>query len=89
MALLNPWVRSEATLAKAHVKHYYVQRLLSKEFWAKLVSGGLAPIEALRTFARQPRARVLCVRKARSNRAGNPSRTGWPPRCASFPGRCS
>jgi hypothetical protein len=44
-------VRSEATLAKAHVKHYYAQRLFSKEFWAKLFSGGVAPVEALRTFA--------------------------------------
>src|SRR6185436_4940612 len=52
MALLNPWVRSEATLAKAHVKHYYAQRLLAKEFWAKLFSGGVAPVEALRAFAR-------------------------------------
>ena len=52
MALLNPWVRSEATLAKTHVKHYYAQRLFSREFWAKLLSGGVAPVEALRTFAR-------------------------------------
>jgi exosortase A-associated hydrolase 1 len=52
MALLNPWVRSEATLARAHVKHYYLQRLFSKEFWAKLFSGGVAPVDALCTFAR-------------------------------------
>jgi len=52
MTLLNPWVRSEATLAKAHLKHYYAQRLVSKEFWAKLFSGGLAPTEALAAFAR-------------------------------------
>ncbi len=52
IALLNPWVRSEATLAKAHVKHYYAQRVLSKEFWAKLLSGGIAPVEAVRAFLR-------------------------------------
>ena len=52
MALLNPWVRSETTLAKAQVKHYYAQRLLSQEFWAKLFSGGVAPVEALRGFGR-------------------------------------
>jgi len=55
LALLNPWVRSETTLAKAHIKHYYAQRLVSKEFWAKLFSGGFAPGEALAAFARNLR----------------------------------
>jgi exosortase A-associated hydrolase 1 len=52
MALLNPWVRSEATLAKAHIKHYYAQRLVSKEFWSKLFAGRFAPATALAAFAR-------------------------------------
>lgn len=39
LCLLNPWVRSEATLARTHVKHYYAQRLVDREFWRKLVSG--------------------------------------------------
>lgn len=39
MVLLNPWVRSEASLAKTRIKHYYVQRLFQVEFWKKLVSG--------------------------------------------------
>ena len=37
--LLNPWVRSPAGLAKAHVKHYYGRRLLQAEFWSKLMQG--------------------------------------------------
>ncbi len=41
LCLLNPWVRSEASLAKTQVKHYYGQRLLQKEFWLKLLSGRL------------------------------------------------
>lgn len=41
LALLNPWVRSEASLAKARVKHYYRQRLLSADFWQKLLRGGV------------------------------------------------
>ena len=41
LTLLNPWVRSEATLARAHIKHYYVQRLLQAEFWRKLLGGQL------------------------------------------------
>ena len=41
LCLLNPWVRSEATLALTHVKHYYAQRLLQKAFWLKLLSGAV------------------------------------------------
>ena len=47
LALLNPWVRSEASLAKARVKHYYRQRLLEPAFWRKLLGGGVGR-EALR-----------------------------------------
>jgi uncharacterized protein len=42
LCLLNPWVRSEASLARTHVKHYYTQRLRQREFWVKLVSGKVA-----------------------------------------------
>lgn len=50
LCLLNPWVRSEASLAKTQVKHYYTQRLRQKEFWIKLFSGKVA-LSALRGFA--------------------------------------
>ena len=39
LCLANPWVRSEAGLARTHVKHYYAQRLLQPAFWKKLISG--------------------------------------------------
>ena len=42
LALLNPWVRSAASLARTHVKHYYLQRLRQGEFWRKLLKGGVA-----------------------------------------------
>lgn len=42
LCLLNPWVRSEASLARTQVKHYYRQRLLQRDFWAKLFSGQVA-----------------------------------------------
>ncbi len=41
MVLLNPWVRSDAGLARARVKHYYRQRLLEPAFWRKLLAGGV------------------------------------------------
>jgi exosortase A-associated hydrolase 1 len=53
LCLLNPWVRSEASLAKTQVKHYYGQRLLQKEFWAKLLSGRLDVARALAELLRK------------------------------------
>lgn len=42
LCLINPWVRSEQSFAKAQVKHYYVSRLKQAEFWKKLLSGKVA-----------------------------------------------
>lgn len=47
LVLLNPWMRSEATLARTHIKHYYAKRLLQGEFWRKLLSGRLGVGRAL------------------------------------------
>jgi uncharacterized protein len=41
LCLVNPWVRSEASLAHTHIKHYYLQRLLQPDFWRKLLQGGI------------------------------------------------
>lgn len=41
LVLVNPWVRSTASLAKANLKHYYRQRLLEADFWRKLLNGGV------------------------------------------------
>ena len=48
LALLNPWVRSETTLARTHIKHHYGQRLFSRDFWTKLATGQLALSKAVR-----------------------------------------
>ena len=64
LCLLNPWVRSEASLARAHVKHYYRDRLRQKEFWLKLLRGGVATA-ALKGLWRNMRLM-----------AGTPSATG-------------
>jgi uncharacterized protein len=39
LVLANPWVRSEATLAQTHLKHYYPRRVLQVDFWLKVLSG--------------------------------------------------
>ena len=57
LCLLNPWVRSEASLARTQVKHYYTQRLMQKEFWLKLLAGKVA-LGALSGFAQKIRLSV-------------------------------
>ena len=54
LCLLNPWVRSQASLARTQVKHYYTQRLMQKEFWLKLLSGKVA-LSALSGFVQKIR----------------------------------
>jgi exosortase A-associated hydrolase 1/exosortase A-associated hydrolase 2 len=39
MVLLNPWVRSEQGAARAYLKYYYLERLLSSGFWLKIWQG--------------------------------------------------
>ena len=39
LVLLNPWVRTEQGLARVHLRHYYVQRLLQASLWQKVVRG--------------------------------------------------
>lgn len=54
LCLLNPWVRSTASLARTQVKHYYTQRLMQREFWTKLFRGEVA-FKALRGLLRNIR----------------------------------
>ena len=49
LCLANPWVRSAATLARTHLKHYYLRRMLERDFWVKLQQGkvGMTALAAL------------------------------------------
>ncbi|TAK65177.1 hydrolase 1, exosortase A system-associated [Methylobacter sp.] len=38
LVLLNPWVFTEQGAAKTYLKHYYLQRLFSKDLWRKVFS---------------------------------------------------
>lgn len=38
---LNPWARAPEVEASTRLRHYYVRRLLSLDFWRKLVTGGV------------------------------------------------
>ena len=50
VALVNPWARTETTQAVTRVKHYYLERLRSREFWRNLLRGRIGPAN-LREFA--------------------------------------
>jgi len=39
LILLNPWVRTGAGVARAHLRHYYLRRLLQGSLWQKVVRG--------------------------------------------------
>ncbi len=39
LVLLNPWVRSEAGIARSYLKHYYLKRLVSPDLWGKVLRG--------------------------------------------------
>jgi len=83
VALLNPWVRSAATEARAYLRHYYVSRILSREFWSKLIGGGLDVTGSLRSLAGFARAATRAPRPAggaapeAGSHAGAPVETEW------------
>ena len=65
LCVYNPWVRSEASLARTHVKHYYAQRLGHLSFWVKLLTGRIA-VSAVRELA--GKLSLLKAERGQSNR---------------------
>jgi hypothetical protein len=57
LALVNPWVRSEASLSDAMVRSYYAKRLFQREFWARLLSGKISLANLVREPVRHLAAR--------------------------------
>ena len=58
LCLLNPWVRNDTSLARAHVKHYYGRRLLQREFWFKLLRGRVDAAGSVRELLNKIRLSV-------------------------------
>lgn len=56
-------------MARTQVKHYYIQRLMQREFWAKLLSGKVA-LGALKGLARN--LRLLRAKTSSSNTQNQP-----------------
>jgi exosortase A-associated hydrolase 1 len=52
IVLLNPWVRSEQSLARSYLAHYYTSQIVSREFWRRLFTGRLGLLAACGDFFR-------------------------------------
>lgn len=78
LVLLNPWARSEATLAKTHLKHYYAERLLQPDLWRKVtrgefelrrsLSGLVSSLRAVQSRCEQQASETFQARMARGMR---------------------
>lgn len=66
LILANPWVRSEAGLARAHVKQYYGRRLLHGTFWRKLFRGQLQVTSSIGGFLRDVRSSLRGPQRSNS-----------------------
>lgn len=70
LALLNPWVRTQEGLARAHLRHYYLRRLFQASLWGKMARGEFKVREAAGAFGRL----VINALRPRSPGAGTPAR---------------
>lgn len=60
LVLLNPWVRTEETMAKAYLRHYYIRRIFEISFWKKLLSLNFDIARSLQSF-------MALIRKSKSS----------------------
>jgi len=51
MVLVNPWIHSEMSLARTHLKHYYYQRIFDRRFWASVIDGRRTLVADLKSLA--------------------------------------
>ncbi|HEX9172934.1 MAG TPA: hydrolase 1, exosortase A system-associated [Telluria sp.] len=50
LVLVNPWARTETSIAKTTLKHYYRARLLEADLWKKILRGQFDLAGAARSF---------------------------------------
>ena len=75
IVLLNPWVRTEAGLAQTYLRHYYLGRLLDRNFWLKVLRGEFDFKTALGSFVETVAAGLGRPKP----RAGGAGKGGDPP----------
>ncbi len=52
LVLLNPWVRSQQTIAQAYLRSYYLRRIFDPRAWRDLLFGGKSLRAVVGSFAR-------------------------------------
>lgn len=52
LVLLNPWVRSQQTVAQAYLRGYYSRRIFDRQAWRELLSGSKSPVAVFGAFTR-------------------------------------
>lgn len=67
LVLLNPWVKTEAGIARTFLRHYYLRRLLDASFWRKLLAGGVSIGKSAGDLA----GAALLAQRSRSEGGGN------------------
>jgi exosortase A-associated hydrolase 1 len=71
IVMLNPWVRTAQGQAKAIVKHYYLNRLMQRSFWAKLFGLKFDVTASLRSAFQ-----MVSQARAQAERSGAPPGAG-------------
>ena len=84
LVLLNPWTRTDSSLARTYLRHYYVKRFFEPAFWRKLASGKLNPARSLASLTENLRTAAASrgeQRHAKARKAaGVPSNLPLPER---------
>jgi exosortase A-associated hydrolase 1 len=76
VALANPWVRSEAGIARAYLQHYYLERLVSADWWRGLFTGRVRVGASLADLLRK--IRTAFARGAAPRDTGTGARSAEP-----------
>ena len=74
LALANPWVRTEASVAKTYLKHYYLQRLTDPAFWKKFFTGGVSVFSSLGGFLTSAKTVATVSRSEPADTLGFPEK---------------
>ncbi|HFD12756.1 MAG TPA: hydrolase 1, exosortase A system-associated [Crenotrichaceae bacterium] len=67
LVLLNPWVYTFQGAAKTYLKHYYLQRLLSRELWIKIISGKFNLVDSSRSLLSMVQDIIVSRYKSKSD----------------------
>jgi exosortase A-associated hydrolase 1 len=68
---LNPWARSDDSLARTHLRHYYIRRLFEREFWLTTMRDRARIAAALRGLV-NALGRVVGSKEPPSSSSGAP-----------------